>query len=115
MRIASTINATSLSHAGEVYEPDDHGLFDVPEHVGQEMVRFAHWITEADAVDRHLAKRRADAVDPAVTDERLQSLEAAQAEKDAEIEKLRAALEEATKPKAPAKKAASKPAGGSQS
>jgi hypothetical protein len=111
MRIASTINATSLSHAGEVYEPDDHGLFDVPEHVGQEMVRFAHWITEADAVDRHLAKRRADAVDPAVTDERLQSLEAAQAE----IEKLRAALEEATKPKAPAKKAASKPAGGSQS
>jgi hypothetical protein len=111
MRIASTINATSLSHAGEVYEPDDHGLFDVPEHVGQEMVRFAHWITEADAVDRHLAKRRADAVDPAVTDERLQSLEAAQAE----IEKLRAALEEATKPKAPAKKAAAKPAGGSQS
>lgn len=96
MRIIPTINASSVSHDGTIYEPDEQGVFDVPEHVGAELCRFGHWEPE------HIATANADraaaqaAVDP-------QAMHEAIVELDARI----SALEEAARGQAAPKRAKS--------
>lgn len=109
MRIVSTTGASSLQYDGVTYErADGDSAFDVPENVGEDLVRFPHWVREYQA-------------DPSATamDERLRALEAqaaAQAPGDGEaalmarVAELEAQLAEATQPKpaAAAKKTAAK-------
>ena len=48
MRIVSTTGAKSLEHNGITYEFNE-GAFEVPEPVGEELVRFPHWKREYQA------------------------------------------------------------------
>jgi hypothetical protein len=109
MRIASTIGATSVQHDGIDYEAGEDGLFEVPQAVGEELVRFDIWETETAA-----AKAAADAqheanLDPENLAGRVADLEADVEELRGTVAKLEGLLAEATKPApAPAKKAPAK-------
>jgi hypothetical protein len=85
MRIVSTIGATSTSHAGEEFTPDDDGTFEVPEHVGQALIGFPHWQREYEALDERLANDAAAATDPQVQADRIVELERQVAELQAAL------------------------------
>lgn len=102
MRIASTIGATSVQHDGVDYEAGDDGMFEVPQEVGEQLVRFSEWVPETAHVEAQAATKRAADLDPENIAERLELLEA-HAESSAQaIDELRAALEALKKP-APAR------------
>lgn len=76
MRIVNTDPGTTvLSHEGKIYEAV-HGVFDVPEHVGQALIGFPHWLHEHEAADRAAAAKAATDTDPAQLAARLAALEA---------------------------------------
>ena len=92
MRIVNTEGATVLNHDGTDYE-SAHGVFDVPEHVGQALIGFPHWLHEHEAVDRAAtAKAEAD-TDPARLAARVAELEAARAAGAADLAARIAQLE----------------------
>lgn len=100
MRIVNTDPGTTvLSHEGVTYEATD-GVFDVPEHVGRQLIGFPHWDQEYVALDRAAAAKRAADADPHRLAARLAALEAENAA-------LRAAADKpAAKPARTAKKTA---------
>jgi hypothetical protein len=49
VRIASTSGQTVIAHKGQAYVPDSAGLFDVPDDLGEQLVKFPHWVAETDA------------------------------------------------------------------
>lgn len=77
MRIASTIGATSLHHDGVDYTPDERGMFEVPQHAGEHLTNFPHWVTEADAVDQRNADAEQDRLDVSQHADRIATLEVA--------------------------------------
>lgn len=97
MRIASTIGATSLSHDGETYDPDEQGLFEVPQHVGEHLTRFEHWIPESAAVDERIAQEERDRLDPVRHQERIEQLERDHADMLELIEDLTGRIEQLEK------------------
>lgn len=97
MRIASTIGATSLAHDGVTYEPDEAGLFEVPQHVGEALTGFPHWVPESAAVDEQLAREASDRLDPALNEERIARLEQDRADLLDMLEELTGRVEELEK------------------
>lgn len=79
MRIVSKQGSTALNHDGVDYKSED-GVFDVPETVGQALVRFPHWMAEHEAVDARIAKDAANQVNPSTLATRVRELEARLAE-----------------------------------
>lgn len=76
MRIVNTDPGTTvLSHEGVVYEAVN-GVFDVPEHVGQALIGFPHWLREHEAADRAAAEKAATDTDPEQLAARVAALEA---------------------------------------
>jgi len=49
VRIASTDGQTVISDNGQEYHPDAAGMFDVPDALGQQLVKFPGWVAEKDA------------------------------------------------------------------
>lgn len=77
MRIASTTTGThSLTHDGVTYEPDDDGLFEVPEHVGDELVGFTGWLPEHEAAELAAAEQAERDNDAGAQAQRIADLEA---------------------------------------
>ncbi len=75
MRIASTIGATSLQHEGVDYEADESGMFDVPEPVGETLVRFPHFQREYEYLADREAEQAEKDVDPKLQASRIASIE----------------------------------------
>lgn len=101
MRVASTINATSISHKGHVYEPDGGGVFDVPDDVAAELLTWPHYVPEYQAVETAAVEQARTDLDPAQLHRRVTDLEnkqrdnAALKKKLAELEKRLGDLEAA--------------------
>lgn len=120
MRIVSTTGASSLGHDGATYKSDGDGVFDVPEQVGESLVRFPNWLREHEAVDLQRAKDAAVQVSPSALAARVRELEARLAQSEpgeseaellarvTELEAKLAAAESESTAKAAAKKAAAK-------
>lgn len=101
MKIYSRQGATSLGHGGKVYEADEDGAFDLPEHVAQEAMSFhvggkPMWENATQRQQRIVAEELERRRDPATLAELVEKL-------------TRRAVEEDERPKrGPAKRAASK-------
>jgi hypothetical protein len=93
MRIASTIGATSVQHDGVDYEAGDDGMFEVPQQVGEQLVRFSEWEPETAHVEAQNAAQRAADLDPENVVSRLEALEALGEEAAQAIEALQGAVE----------------------
>lgn len=107
MRIASTIGSTAVNHDGAEYTADDDGIFEVPEHVGNELTSFPDWVPEHVAVAAAAAEQAARDNDVARLSGRVADLEQGLADA---LERI-VALEPPEKPLTAAeKKAAAKAA-----
>lgn len=117
MRIVSTQGATALQHDGIDYQAGEGGVFEVPQEVGEALVRFPHWLREYEAVDlRNAAAAKAE-TDTSVLATRVRELEAQLAAQqpsedaatlEARVAELEAQLAEATAAKTAAKKTTTK-------
>jgi uncharacterized coiled-coil DUF342 family protein len=76
MRIVNELGGTALQHDGIDYVAGADAVFDVPESVGEQMVRFNHFVREHEAVDHARAARARDEVDPSSLASRVRELEA---------------------------------------
>lgn len=76
MKIASTTGANAVAVEGDTYHADEHGLFEVPEHIGQHLLRFAEWVPEHVRQSADKAAEDAANVDPHNLHERVAALEA---------------------------------------
>lgn len=93
MRIVNTDPHTdTLSHEGTVYKAL-HGVFEVPEHVGQALIGFPHWLREHEAEHLKATAALTAAVDPGQMAARLAMLEMTQQQAAAEAAARIAALE----------------------
>jgi hypothetical protein len=60
VRIASTDGQTVISDNGQEYHSDAAGMFDVPDALGQQLVKFPMWVAEKDApAAEHVGKHEA--------------------------------------------------------
>lgn len=87
-----------MEHQGVTYEADHDGVFDVPPHVADELLRFkSQWTTPG-----HLAEEKAEAERSRTT---LETLREENEKLRAEMQALRAEMKPAAKPRrAPAAK-----------
>ncbi|TIH34970.1 hypothetical protein [Subtercola vilae] len=74
MQIVSRLNAVTTTHSGVTYNAV-HGIFNVPEEVGAELVRFPHWVEELDYRIEQDAAEKARLLDPNTFPDRLARLE----------------------------------------
>ncbi|HWU23649.1 MAG TPA: hypothetical protein VN088_19075 [Nocardioides sp.] len=117
MRIVNTMGARELQHDGVTYtRPEDEIAFEVPEPVGEHLVRFPHWVREyqADPSAASMAERLRALEAQAAGQQAPSDGEAALLARVAELEAQLAGLTTGTAPAKPAaKKAAAKKAAAS--
>lgn len=80
MQIVSKIGATSHTVNGSVYAPNPEGIFEVPDHVGVEMVHFSHWVELHVRLAELDAEQALKNADPTLFGERIAALERTVAE-----------------------------------
>ena len=107
MRLYSRIDANAVSHAGQLYKPGDEGAFDVPEHIGRELVTFHAggrplWETDISRQNRLIGDEMARRKDPATLYEAVELI----------LKAAQAATSPEPQAKTPVKAAAAKPADG---
>jgi hypothetical protein len=84
MRITSTTNASAVQHEGTTYTADDDGIFEVPQHVGEELTGFPDWPPEHEAAAIAAEEQRAQDNDVTRLAARVAELEAWRASLDAD-------------------------------
>jgi predicted nucleic acid-binding Zn-ribbon protein len=99
MRIKNLEGATSLGHAGETYEADADGMFDVPQEVGEQLVSFPHWVREHEYLDKAAAAQTAANKDPQTLSVRVAALESVLPGMQVRIQELEARIAELGKAK----------------
>jgi hypothetical protein len=77
-----------MQHDGVDYEADKHGMFTVPEHIGQALIKFPHWVQEHVALARGEASKLAHDVQPEHIIERVTQLEGDLAGLASKVEQL---------------------------